>query len=253
MKSLAPSLVLVLAALGAGTAEAHVSVSSGPAKANATNEVTFGVGHGCGTSDTLAVQVEIPAGITSVRALTSDFGKPNVVKDGGGAVTSVTWTKPLADLQDSDVGYYQLRLRLRTPNTPFTKVYFLVHQTCRAMDGTETVVHWTALPGEEGEDAAALTILGATRYNGWNQFTLPAGMPALVAADLPGWFGDAQIVWKGSEAYSPNAAVTALIGTTPGVSAMTGLAAGETIWVKYYPCAGCCAARCWRSVPAATT
>lgn len=226
-------LSIGLVALTAGIAAAHVSVGSGPARANASNEVTFNVGHGCGTSDTLAVQIEIPAGVTGVRALTSDFGKPDVAKDGDGAVTSVTWTKPLTDLQDSDVGYYQLKLRLRTPNTPFTRIYFLVHQTCRAMDGTETVVHWTALPGEEGEDAAALTILGATRFAGWNQFTLPAGMTALAAADLPGWFGDAQILWKGNEAYSPNPAVTALIGATPGVSALTALAAGDVIWVKY--------------------
>lgn len=235
MKSAILSLGLV--ALTSGVAAAHVSVSSGPVKANATSEVTFGVGHGCGTSDTLSVQIEIPAGITSVRALTSDFGKPVVVKNSEGTqVVSVTWTKPAADLQDSDVGYYALKLRLRTPMTPFTRVYFKIHQTCRAMDGTETVVHWSELPGEEGgpdEEAAALTILGASKFTGWNQYTLPAGMPALAAADLPGWFGDAQIVWKDSAAFSVNPAVTALIGTTPGVSALTALGAGDTIWVKY--------------------
>ena len=224
---------LLLVALGASTASAHVSISSGPIKANASAEITFGVGHGCGTSDTLSVQIEIPAGMTSVRALRSDFASPVVVKEGG-EVRTVTWTKPLAELQDEDVGYYQLKLRGRVPmQAQFTRMYFKVHQTCRATDGTETVVHWSALPGESGEPAAALTVLGTNKFNGWNQYTLPAGMTALVAADLPGWFGDAQIVWKGTEAYSPNPAITGLIGTTPGVSVLTGLAAGDTIWVKY--------------------
>jgi hypothetical protein len=235
MKFVLPVFAVLLGGLGGlGAAEAHVSISSGPVKANATAEITFGVGHGCGTSDTLSVTVDIPLGMTSVRALRSDFSKPVLVKDDAtGQVTTVTWTKPIEELQDEDVGYYALKIRGRVPNLPFTRLYFKIHQMCRAMDGTETVVHWAALPGEEGEPAAALTILGTNKFTGWNQYTLPAGMPALVAADLPSWFGDAQIVWRGSEAYSPNPAVTGLIGTTPGVSVLTGLAAGDTIWVKY--------------------
>ena len=231
MKSALP-LSWLAVALAAGPAAAHVAISSGPAAANATSKITFSVGHGCGTSDTLAIQVEIPAGITSVRALRSDFAKPAVVKDGAGVVTSVTWTKPVPEVQDSDVGYYELEIRARTPDAPFTVAYFKVHQTCRSATGEETVVDWVALPGETGEPAAGLFII-PRKYAGWNQFTLPAAMPSLAAADLPKWFGDAQIVWEGTAAYSPNPATVTLIGSTPGVTTLTALDGGDTIWVKY--------------------
>jgi periplasmic copper chaperone A len=231
MKSALPLGFLALA-LAAGPAAAHISVSSGPVAANATSEITFGVGHGCGVDDTISVNVEIPTGITSVRALRSDFGKPVIEKDDLGVVTSVTWTKADSELQDEDVGYYQLKIRARTPDQPFTIKYFKIHQTCRDENGVETVVHWSALPGEEGEDAAALLII-PKKYTGWNQFTLPAAMPELVAADFPKWFGDAQIVWEGTAAYSPNPATVTLIGATPGVTALTTLSGGDTVWVKY--------------------
>ena len=69
------------------------------------------------------------------------------------------------------------------------------------------------------------------RIPGWNKYTLAA---AIVATDLPAYFGDSQIVWKGTAAYSPNALVAAMIGMTAGVTALTGdLAASDEIWVKY--------------------
>lgn len=223
----AAALVLITA----GSAAAHVAIASGPAKANQTNEISFSVGHGCGTDDTLGIQIEIPAGVTNVRALRSDFSKPAVVKEGT-QVTSVTWTKPVAELQDEDVGYYLLKIRAKVPDAPFTVVHFKVHQYCRSMAGIDSTVDWVALPGEEGEAAAALPLV-PLRYSGWNQFTVPATAPAIVAADLPTFLGDAQIVWKGTEAYSPNPTTTSLIGTTGGVTALTAINPGDVLWVKY--------------------
>lgn len=48
-----------------GVARAHVSVVSGPGFANTTQEIVFGVGHGCAGADTTRVRVEIPAGVLS--------------------------------------------------------------------------------------------------------------------------------------------------------------------------------------------
>ena len=87
-------LVAAIAALVPAAAHAHVSVASGPAFANTSQEISFGVGHGCEGADTVSVQIEIPAGVTSVRPETSDFGHADVETDGAGAVVAVTWTKP---------------------------------------------------------------------------------------------------------------------------------------------------------------
>lgn len=228
--------VLCAAAIGLAprVAGAHVSVVSGNGASNATQEVVFGVGHGCSGTDTFKVVVDIPAGVSSVRPMTSDFGKATVQKDMGGTIVSVTWQKELAAALDSDTNYYKLTLRLKTPDKPFTTVYFVVHQTCRAMDGKLTTVDWAALPGmavpdggEAPEPAAALPLVPA-HVPGWNKFTTPIDI-----ADPAAFFKDALIVWKGTAAWSANANTTALIKATGGVTALGGLKAGDEFWVKY--------------------
>ena len=129
-----------------GLAEAHVSVASGVGFANATNEVAFGVGHGCNGHDTYKVVLDIPAGVTAVRTLTSDFGPATVTVDAMGNVTTVTWQKPLANLLPSDTAYYKLSARMRLPDAPYTSVYFKFHQTCRDSTGVEETVDWVGLP-----------------------------------------------------------------------------------------------------------
>lgn len=217
--------------LVAGTAGAQVSITSGPAAASKSQKITFGVGHGCDGADTVAIRVEIPAGVSSVRALTSDFGKPSI-EGTATAVTAVAWRKPVADVQDADVGYYELTLRARVADVPFTTIYFRVFQTCRTAAGVESTVEWTALPGGTGNEAAALVVVPA-RQPGWNTYTLGA-TASVAAAELPTYFGDALIVWRGAEAYSSNPSTAAMIGATAGVTALTAeLAAGTQIWVKY--------------------
>lgn len=218
----------------ASAAEAHVSITSGNGVANATQLVTFGVGHGCEGADTYRVVVDIPASVTSVRTLTSDFGRATAQTNAAGVVTSVTWQKPDADLLPGDTGYYELRLRLRAPDAPFTTVYFPVHQTCRTAAGVMTTVDWVGTPGMTAPDggtiepAAALNLLPARRP-GWNQFTVPQRV-----ADPSVFFGDALIVWRGTAAYSANPATTQLIMATPGVTALTGgIQPNEQVWVRY--------------------
>ncbi len=233
MKSTIAALLAAAATLLApAIASAHISVSSGPGFANATQEIAFGVGHGCAGADTLSVKIDIPAGVTSVRALRSDFGKAEIEKNAAGDVIAVIWQKPEAELLAGDFGYYKLTLRLKVPNKPFTTLFFPTHQTCKASDGTVTTVHWVGMTeshggGETDEPAPALKILPA-RKAGWNKYTVPADI-----SDLSGFFSDALIVWKGTAAYSPNPATTELAKGTSGVTELTELKANDAIWVRY--------------------
>src|SRR3982750_2225973 len=101
-------LAIVLGAIFgtfSAVAQAHVSIASGPAFANTSQEISFGVGHGCEGADTYRVQVEIPDGVSSVRPETSDFGQVDVETNAAGAVVAVTWTKSEAQVLDSDQQY----------------------------------------------------------------------------------------------------------------------------------------------------
>jgi len=230
MQRIVTALFAGFAALVSSTAQAHVSIASGPAFANTSGEVAFGVGHGCAGADTYRVQIEIPAGITSVRPETSDFGQVDVEMDAADTVVSVTWTKSDASVLAADTQYYKLLLRLKAPDRAFTKLYFPAHQTCRAKDGTETVVDWVGIdePADSTVEPAPTLYVLPARFPGWNKFTVSTAVD-----DLKGFFADAQIVWSGSKAYSINPATTELIAGTSGTAALTSIAEGEQVWVKY--------------------
>lgn len=234
MKPATPIVAGLFVALAApAAAVAHVDIVSGPVTANTTQRVTFGVGHGCSGTDTFAIRVTIPPSITSVRPEASAFGRMTIEKDAAGTVTAVSWQKAEADLLPADLGYYEMRIRLRVPDQPFTTLFFPVRQTCRAMDGTMTTVDWSMLPadapldGGADEPAPGLRILPA-RFPGWNKFVVPAAI-----SDLAAVFGDARIVWKGTAAWSANPATVELIDGTPGVTRLGSVAANDEIWVKY--------------------
>lgn len=217
--------------LFASAAPAHVGVGSGPGFANVSQKITFTVGHGCSGADTVKVKVTIPPGVTGVRALYSDFGKPAVEKDASNNVTAITWQKADSDLQPDDVGFYEITLRAKLPNTPFTRLQFNVAQTCRTAAGVETVVDWNQGPGSTTGEPAPLVTVVPTRQPGWNKIVLAT---AIAAADVPLYFGDALIVWRGAAAYSSNANTMAQIGATPGVTVLSGdLAVNDEIWVRY--------------------
>lgn len=215
-------------------AEAHVSIVSGPAVTAKSQKITFGVAHGCDGADTVKMRIEIPAGISGVRPLASDFARPVVEKTGTdpAAVTAITWEKPAADFQPEDVQYYELTLRARVDAPAFSTVLFHVYQTCRSAAGVETVVPWIAAPGADGDPAAALVVAPA-HIPGWNKITLDA-TTTVAAASLPVYLGDALIVWRGTAAFSTNATTMAMVGATPGVTALAGdLAPNDVLWVKY--------------------
>lgn len=218
------------ALLPLGVAEAHVSLSSGPGQAAKSQKITFGVGHGCEGLDTVKVRVDIPAGVTSVRALFSDFGKPTVIKTGT-TVTAVEWTKADGDVLAGDDAYYELTIRARVPDVAFTQIQFNVTQTCRAPGGADVVVAWDQGPGSTTGNPAPLLVVQPARTAGWNKITVGR---SVAQGDLGLYLGDAQIVWRGTAAYSSNANTMSMIGQTTGVTALAGgLASGEEIWIKY--------------------
>ena len=229
------AVIIASVLLAAGPAAAHVSLSSGPAAANKSQKITFGVGHGCHIggidADTLKVRVDIPAGISGVRALTSDFGKPKAIRDVDKNIIAFEWEKPLADLQDDeDTQYYEITIRAKVADVPFTQIKFDIHQTCRTTAGTELTVDWTEAPGGTGNTSPMLTVV-PSRTAGWNKFVLPA---TVSEANVPMFFADALIAWRGTAAYSSNPNTAAMIAATSGVTPLTGdLQAGDEIWVRY--------------------
>jgi hypothetical protein len=221
-------------------AQAHITIASGPALANKSGQkISFAINHGCTATsgaklDTLSIRVDIPVGIdaTSVRALPSDFGATPIVTKTGNDVTSVEWDRNPADLQASDVSYYELTLRLKVLDVPFTRIPFVITQVCRPQGGTssdDVTVIWTG-PSTNAEPSPQLVII-PSHVTGWHKLTLTT---AIAAAEMGIYFGDAQIVWKGTSAFSANALVAGLIAMTPGVTSLTAdLATGDEIWVKY--------------------
>ena len=87
--------------------------------------------------------------------------------------------------------------------------------------------HWRVAHAFNSTLPGWLVIL-PTRKPGWNKYVVPQAVP-----DVAALFGDAQIVWKGTAAYSPSPTTTELIAATSGVTALTSLAANDEIWVKY--------------------
>lgn len=216
-----------------GVADAHVAIASGPASAGTSQEIAFGIGHGCEGADTYSVRVEFPKSVSSVRPERGEFASMTVDTDASGNVTAVTWKKADADVLPADLAYYKLKVRLKVPDAPFSTIYFPTHQTCKAGDGTLSSTDWIGTPettpkdGGTVEPAPALVIVPAHKP-GWNKITSPVAI-----TDLAAYFGDALIVWNGNAAYSANATTVELIHGTSGVTELTSVKANDELWVKY--------------------
>jgi periplasmic copper chaperone A len=231
-----PRLVLAaVATLLCTAAEAHISVIPGPFFAGTSQELTFNISHGCSGADTFRIEVRIPEGVTSVRPLNSVFGKAVLSKDANGAVKSIIWTKPAAEVLSGDTHLYRVGLSALLPNAPFTTLYFPTLQSCRAADGTESTVEWTATTGDHGHgggtgptvNPAPAVFLLPERSPGWNKYTVEQHVHDLSV------FKDAQIVWVGKTAYSPNPLVMGLIEKEPDTQVLQEIHPGTEIWVKY--------------------
>lgn len=219
---------LIATLLATGAASAHVSISSGPATSDKSQEIAFSVGHGCEGADTSSVTIEIPAGVTSVRPMSSDFGRVEVTTDDAGVVTAVTWSKIASTVLPADIAFYKFVVRLKTPNQAFTTLYFPAHQTCTDSEGNESSVDWVALEETPDAEPAPSLVVVPPHYPGWNKLTVSADI-----SDLAVYFADAQIVWKDDSAYSINPTTVELIGQTEGVTLLRSLRAQDQVWVRY--------------------
>jgi periplasmic copper chaperone A len=220
------------AVLSSGLAFAHVGVTS-PGFANQTQVLTFSVGHGCEGADTSKIEVTIPDGVTQVRGVPNAFGAVEVIRNDADVVTTVVWNNPQPKAADDY--YYQLQIRAKLPDAPFTTVLFPTKQTCKDKDGKEIVADWKATAeeaeaagdSEEGPlPAPAVAILPARKL-GWNKFAVKSKLTDLTV------FDDAQIVWAGDAAYSSNPATQEQIKNEDGVTELKEIAANTDIWVKY--------------------
>jgi periplasmic copper chaperone A len=228
-RSIAAILLGTAISVAPAVAAAHISITSGPGYASATQIVKFGVGHGCAGVDTYSVKVDIPGDVTSVRPLPSDFGKVSVQTDATGAVIAVLWQRAAQETLDTDIAYYELSIRLKLPEKSFRTIFFPTHQVCRAPDGALTTTEWIGTdPSSTTEEPAPAVKVVPAHQSGWNKFQV-----AQATTDLSGFFPDALIVWRGNAAYSPNAATADLIAATAGVGTLGSLDANEEIWVKY--------------------
>ena len=222
--------------VAASTASAHINVTTGPAPAGRSIKIGFGVTHGCedtagGHYDTAKIRIDIPTGFTSVRPEPLPGFRISVIKTNN-VVTAVEWTKTSnADILDGDDAYYEPTIRVAVPNTPYTNHRVTIHQTCRVGNADQTTV-WT---GDAGETPGARLVIVPFRLNGtgWHKFTIPAGVTLADAAALGTYFSDAQIVWKGTAAFSSNTLVKDQIAATAGTTALTSLAAGDEVWARY--------------------
>jgi uncharacterized protein YcnI len=149
---------LILGALTASPALAHVTLERQEAPVGAPYKAVFKVPHGCGTSPTLKVRVRIPDGVIAVKPMPKPgwqvdltkaaYGKPYTmfhsvtVTEG---VKEVAWT---GRLPDDNYDELVLSVYLTEDLVPGRMLYFPVVQEC------ETGIHrWIEIPAD-GKSAA---------------------------------------------------------------------------------------------------
>ena len=143
---------LLLAALLAGTAQAHITLDQPAAPAGSSYRATFKVGHGCDGSATTAITVTLPEGLrgakpmpkpgwtltTTRRPLKAPYdshGKP-VTEE----LAEVRWTANTAADALPDAWYDEFVIRASLPAEP-GELWFAVRQRC-----TEGEWHWAEIP-----------------------------------------------------------------------------------------------------------
>ncbi|HEX4975816.1 MAG TPA: DUF1775 domain-containing protein [Pseudomonadales bacterium] len=212
-------------------AQAHVSVISPPAMVKATSTVELGVGHGCEGKDVARVEVTIPPELTSIRPRDALLGRATFEKDDTGRITKIIWTKLPGTVLPADTHYYTVSFRAKMPNTPFKMVYLPTTQYCKAGNGEEIAVAWDQITTDHANhdtsNPAPAMLIFPVRYAGWNQFTTLEHLHDMSV------FKDAEIVWKGSAAYSSNPVTTQMIQNDSSLTPLSEIHPGESFWVKF--------------------
>ena len=223
------TIVIASAAIILGSiqsAQAHTSfviTDSSNAFAGKSYFATLNLGHGCedvlsGVKfDTEKLEVDIPAGVTSIRPMDSAWATATVVKDVDGNITQLVWTRTNAPLAE-DSQLYRVSFTAKLPDAPMTTLAFPARQICHNTNAVEITTPW------EGAEAPTLKLL-PPRAPGWNKYTAQADIDDTT---INAFFSDAYIVWSGSAAYSANPVTAGLITNT-----LTIIPAGADFWVKY--------------------
>jgi uncharacterized protein YcnI len=153
----------IAAALAAGVmglappATAHVGTLPSEVHKGGTFEVGFGIGHGCEGSPTVAVRLQVPDGVSSVRPVVKPGWTIELVKDGD-RVTQVNWTGGSVD--DALYDRFTIRGQIEDRVADESVVYFPIVQECAV-----GVHRWISIPAEgqpePDEPAPGVTVLPA--------------------------------------------------------------------------------------------
>jgi uncharacterized protein YcnI len=128
--------------VAATCAIAHVGLAvDGAAAPGSTNLFGFGPGHGCGTSPTTALRIQIPAGIENVKPVAKPGWDIDILTGADGAVTEISFTG--GNLPNEWYDVFWLRARVNAEAVPETHIYFPVIQEC-----VEGANNWIAIPVE---------------------------------------------------------------------------------------------------------
>ncbi len=179
MKSISPvQRIAVLTALLSGgvlpsPAVAHVVLEYQVAPAGSSYKATFKVGHGCGTSPTRQISVDIPAGVRGAKPMPKPGWALDVVRDKlampytshGRTITEdvarITWTAKSKDDYLPNAQYDEFVIAAQAPEKAGT-IYWPVRQGCE--QGSND---WVEIPkpGQAQKDlkspAAVLEVLPA--------------------------------------------------------------------------------------------
>jgi uncharacterized protein YcnI len=124
--------ILLIAALLAGAAQAHVTFEVPQAAAGASYKGVLRVGHGCQGSPTRGLVVRIPAGFDGAKPMPK-AGWALTVKRSGDQVTEIAWRAKSREAWIDDGWYDEFVLRGRTPKAA-AALSFAVVQQCEKGD-----------------------------------------------------------------------------------------------------------------------
>ncbi len=123
-------------------ATAHMGLAvNGAGAPNTTSLFGFGPGHGCGTSPTTAVRIQIPAGIENVKPVAKSGWNIEIITGADGAVTEIHFTG--GNLPNEWYDQFWIRARINADVAPETRIYFPIVQEC-----VEGANNWIEIPVE---------------------------------------------------------------------------------------------------------
>jgi len=155
------------AAALAATAGAHPALEHQAAPAGSSYKASFKIGHGCGSSPTRQIAVDIPAGVRGARpmpkagwtleVLREKLAQPytshgrTIAED----VVRVTWTAKTKDDMLANAHYDEFVLAIQVPDKA-GPLYWPVRQACE-----EGRIDWVEVPqpGQKASDLKAPAVL----------------------------------------------------------------------------------------------